>query len=350
MLNSYQKISRCIFILTLLIVFIFPARLLFAQTLRVCATVPELGSLFREVGGEQVSVTVFVKGTEDAHFVEAKPSFIKALSECDVYGQIGMELEVGWAPVLLREARNANVLPGGRGYLDASDVITPLEAPTAPVDRSMGDVHPFGNPHFLLDPLNGLKVAALIRDRLSDLRADSAPYFSERYNQFRQRLGIALVGEPLAKKYEFEKLALLFVRGKLIDFLKSQGEETQLGGWFAALAPYRNVRVVIDHNLWPYFIERFGLRLAGTLEPKPGVPPTTAHLQEVINLMRTDGIKIVLATAYYDPRYAEFVSDNTGAKVVNMAHQAGARPGTEDYLAMMDYNVRRLAAALDSGA
>jgi ABC-type Zn uptake system ZnuABC Zn-binding protein ZnuA len=261
-----------------------------------------------------------------------------------------MELEVGWAPVLLREARNAKVLPGAPGHIIASSVISPLEVPTVAVDRSMGDVHPFGNPHFLLDPLNGLKVAALIRDRLSDLRADSAPYFSERYDQFRQRLGVALVGESLAKKYEFEKLALLFARGKLIDFLKSQGEETQLGGWFAALAPYPNAEVVVDHNLWPYFIERFGLRLAGTLEPKPGVPPTTAHLQEVISLMKTDGIKVVLATAYYDPRYAEFVSENTGAKVVNMAHQAGARPGTEDYLVMMDYNVRLLAAALGSGA
>lgn len=349
MCKSYKKISRCVFNIILLVACIFSARPLFAQPLRVCATVPELGSLFREVGGEQISVSVFAKGTEDAHFVEAKPSFIKALSGCDVYGQIGMELEVGWAPVLLREARNANVLPGGRGHVNAADVITPLEAPTTPVDRSMGDVHPFGNPHFLLDPLNGLKVAALIRDRLSDLRADSAPYFSTHYEQFRQRLGVALVGEPLAKKYEFEKLALLFARGKLLDFLQSQGEETQLGGWLAALAPYHDTKVVVDHNLWPYFIERFGLRLAGTLEPKPGVPPTTAHLQTVISLIKTEKIKVVLATAYYDRRYAEFVSDNTGAKVVNMAHQAGARPGTDEYLAMMDYNVRQLATALGNG-
>ena len=350
MLKSYQKTSQGIFILTLLAVFIFPARPLPAQPLRVCATVPELGSLFREIGGDQVMVTVFAKGTEDAHFVEAKPSFIKALNACDVYGQIGLELEVGWAPVLLREARNAKVLTGAAGYLNAADVITPLDAPTAPVDRSMGDVHPFGNPHFLLDPLNGLKVAAFIRDRLREIRSDVAPYFSDRYDQFRQRLGNALVGNFLAQKYEFEKLALLFARGKLNEFLQSQGEASHLGGWLAAMAPYHNVKVIVDHNLWPYFLERFGLQLAGTLEPKPGIPPTTAHLQKVIDIIKTNDIKVVLTTAYYDPRYAEFVSENTGATVVNMAHQAGARPGTDEYIAWMDYNIRQLTVALGHDA
>ena len=349
MLKNLQRTYVSILIFFLLIVFgcSISAR---ADPLRVCATVPELGSLFREIGGEQVSVTVFAKGTEDAHFVEAKPSFIKALSECDVYGQVGMDLEIGWAPVLLREARNDKVLPGSTGYIDASTVITPLEVPSTPVDRSMGDVHPFGNPHFLLDPLNGLKVAALLRDRLSAIRSDAAPYFSDRYNQFRQRLGVAMVGETLTKKYDFEKLALLFERGKLVDFLKSQGEDAQLGGWFAALHPYHSAKVVIDHNMWPYFAKRFGLQIAGALEPKPGIPPTTAHLNEVITSMKTNGIKVVLAAAYYDPRYAQFVSENTGAKVVNMAHQAGARPGTEEYIAWLDYNVRQLTAALGNSA
>jgi ABC-type Zn uptake system ZnuABC Zn-binding protein ZnuA len=118
-------------------------------------------SLVREVGGDRVSVTYFAKGTEDPHFVEAKPSFIKALSQCDLYVQTGMDLEIGWAPVLLQNARNGAVLPGAPGYLDASKVISPLEIPTGPTDRSMGDVHPLGNPHYLLDPLNGPKVARL---------------------------------------------------------------------------------------------------------------------------------------------------------------------------------------------
>lgn len=320
----------------------------YAQTLRVCATVPELGSLARDIGGEHVAVTVFAKGTEDPHFVEAKPSFIKTLSQCEVYIQVGMELEIGWAPVLLREARNGDVLPGGRGYIDASTVIAPLEVPTTPVDRSMGDVHPFGNPHFLLDPLSGLQVARLIRDKLSDLQPASSQYFAGRYDAFRQRLGTAMVGEALAKKYDFEKLALLFERGKLDAFLNSQGEAALLGGWLAQLRPYYGAKVVGDHNEWPYFAERFGLQVVGFLEPKPGIPPTTAHLNELVNEMKATDVKAVLASAYYDPRYAQFVSENTGAKVASMANQAGARPGTDDYIAMVDYNMQQLVAALGS--
>ena len=175
-------------------------------------------------------MTVFAKGTEDAHFIEAKPSFIKTLSEADLFVEIGMELEMGWAPVLQQNARNAKVLPGASGFLDASTVITPLDVPSGPVDRAMGDVHPAGNPHYLLDPINGLRVARLIRDKLIELRPERREYFDGRYANFRQRLGAALVGDALAKKYDVEKLALLFEAGKLSDFLKAQGEEPLLRG------------------------------------------------------------------------------------------------------------------------
>jgi ABC-type Zn uptake system ZnuABC Zn-binding protein ZnuA len=316
------------------------------QPLQICATVPELGSLVREIGGEQVAVTVFAKGTEDPHFIVPKPSFIKALNQCDAYAQSGFEVEVGWASVLMNNARNRAVLPGGQGYIDASVVITPLGAPTATVDRSMGDVHALGNPHFLLSPLNGLRVARLLRDRLSALRLESGPYFSERYDDFRQRLGIALVGEALYNKYDFEKLAILAERGRLNQFLSGQGEESLLGGWFGMLQPYYGAKVVADHKMWPYFAQLFGLTILEHLEPLPGIPPTTNHLQTVIELMRANKVKAVLASAYYDPRYAEFVAENTGAAVVNMAHQGDARPGTETYLDLIDYNVKQLSAAL----
>jgi zinc/manganese transport system substrate-binding protein len=317
-----------------------------ARPLRVAATIPDLGDLVREIGGDQVAVTVFAKGTEDPHFVEAKPSFIRVLSEADLFVEGGLEGEMGWAPVLLQNARNANVLPGARGFLDASTVITPLDVPTGPVDRSMGDVHPAGNPHYLVDPINGLRVARLIRDKLIELRAERQQYFEERYASFRQRLGGALVGEALAKKYDVEKLAVLFEAGKLGDFLRSQGEESLLGGWFALMLPYRGAKVVSDHNTWPYFARRFGLSVIGFLEPKPGLPPTTRHLNELIESMRGQGVKVILANPYFDPRFAQFVAERTGAQVVSMAHQVGARPGTNDYISMVDYDVRQLAGAL----
>jgi len=317
-----------------------------ARPLQVAVTVPELGSLVREIGGDQVAVTVFAKGTEDAHFVEAKPSFIKTLSEADLFIQMGMELELGWAPLLQQNARNAKVLRGASGFLDTSSVITPLEVPSGPVDRAMGDVHPAGNPHYLLDPMNGLRVARLIRDKLIDLRPERQKAFDDRYANFRQSLGTALVGEALAKKYDVEKLALLFEAGKLGDFLKSQGEESLLGGWFGLMMPYRGAKAVSDHNLWPYFARRFGISVIGFLEPKPGLPPTTKHLNELIENMRAQGAKVILANPYFDPRFAQFVAERTGAQVVSIAHMVGARPGTNDYISMVDYDVRQLAAAL----
>ena len=317
-----------------------------AQPLKVCATVPELGSLVQEVGGEQTTLTVFAKGTENPHFVVPKPSFIKALSTCDVYIQVGLDLEVGWAPPLLQNARNGAILPGSQGYIDASSAIAPLEVPSTPVDRSMGDVHPFGNPHYLLDPINGLRVARLLQDRLSALRPVSAPYFAERYADFRRRLGVALVGEALTDAYDFEKLAVLARHGRLETFLKSQGQEALLGGWLGSLRPHAGSKLVGDHNAWVYFAEFFGFDIVAYLESLPGILPTTKRMGVVIELMKTNRVKVFLEAAYYDPRYAQFVSENSGATIVPMAEQANSRPGTAHYLDMLDYNVKQLAAAL----
>jgi len=350
MVRTSQSTSRLLASGCLLISLLLAGPIAYAQeatrSIQVCATVSDLGSLVREVGGDRVSVTVFVKGTEDPHFVEAKPSFIKALSQCDLYIQTGMDSEIGWAPVLLQNARNGAVLPGAPGYLDASKVITPLEIPTGPTDRSMGDVHPLGNPHYLVDPLNGLKVARLIRDKLIELRPDHKAYFDNRYASFSKRLGAALVGEKLARKYDVEKLALLFERGRLGAFLKQQGEEALLGGWLGLMLPYYGAKSVDDHNIWPYFTRRFGIQLIGHMEPKPGIPPTTSHLRALVERMRAEGVRLVLAAAYYDPRHARFISEHTGARVVNLANQVGAREGADDYLRMFDYNIRQLTAAL----
>ena len=327
-----------------------PAAFLQAQgggaPLRVVATVPELGSLVREVGGDQVTVTMLAKGTEDPHFVDAKPSFVKVLSQADVFVQVGMELEVGWAPTLLQQANNARVLPGAPGFIDAATVITPLDVPSGPVDRSMGDVHPFGNPHYLLAPIQGLTVARLLRDRLSAIRSAQKPYFEEHYAAFSQRLGAALLGETLARKYDVEKLALLAEHGRLQDFLHSQGEATLLGGWLGRLAAYAGVKAVSDHSEWSYFAQLFRIQVIGFLEPKPGVPPTTAHLHVLVQTMRDQNVRLILASAYYDPRHARFLAQNTGAKIAEMANQGGARPGTEDYLRMVDYNVNQIVTAL----
>ena len=182
----------------------------------VCCSVPDLADLTQEVGGNVVSAMAFAKGTEDPHFVEAKPSFVKALHQANLLVLLGLGMEDGWSPVLLQGARNSAVLPGGAGYLSAATAIRPLDVPTGVVDRSMGDVHAGGNPHYLLDPICGLQVARLIRDKLSELRPDRRQFFDERYLGLGRRMGQYLVGEQLAEKYkvdDYPKLALLFEPG-----------------------------------------------------------------------------------------------------------------------------------------
>lgn len=264
-----------------------------------------------------------------------------------MFVQVGMELETGYAPVLIKGANNARILPGAKGWVEVAEVITPLEVPTGTVDRSMGDVHPFGNPHFLLDPLDGLKVARLLAERLSALRPGKKAYFDENLAAFQKKIGVLLVGEKLAAKYDFEKLALLYERGGLGAFLKEQGEEKLLGGWLGQLLPHYGAKAVGDHNLWPYFAQRFGIRLVGYLEPKPGVQPSTKYLAEMVNTMKAENVTLLLRSPYFDEKHSRFVADKSGAKVVVMAHQVGCVEGANDYLAMVQYNVLRLAAALE---
>ncbi len=323
------------------------------EPLNIVATVPDLGELSRAVGGDKVQVTVLAKPTEDPHFVDPRPSFVKALNQADLYIQLGLDMEAGWAPSLLKNARNPDVLPGRRGYLDTSVAVSPMEVPLVPVDRSFGDVHSLGNPHYLTDPIEGLRVARLIRDRLVELRPTEAAYFEQRYADFAERLARALVGSELAKRYGVEgveKLARLQERGKLRPFLERQGELELLDGWLGDISPHYGVLGVADHNMWPYFARRFGIRIVGYLEPKPGIPPSTKHLRGVIEMMKAKDVNIVLASVYYDPRHSRFVSENTGAMVLQMANQAGAREGTEGYLEMVDYNVRQVVEAFRNGS
>lgn len=210
----------------------------------------------------------------------------------------------------------------------------------------MGDVHAAGNPHYLLDPMQGLKVARYIRDILSTLRPAHKAAFAERYTTFHARLAAALVGKPLAAKYDVEKLVRLADYGKLQAFLHSQGEASLLGGWLGHMQPFRGTHVVADHNQWRYFAQRFTLTISGFMEPKPGLPPTTRHLRKLIQSMRAQQVRLILLGPYFDPRHARFLAQHTDAQIVNMAHQVGARPEAENYMRTIDYNVQQLRQVL----
>jgi ABC-type Zn uptake system ZnuABC Zn-binding protein ZnuA len=155
-----------------------------------------------------------------------------------------------------------------------------------------------------------------------------------------------MAGPALASKYDPPELARQLERGTLEAFLRERNETDSLGGWLGAMRPFRGTAVVSDHNIWPYFAARFGLDVLGFLEPKPGLPPTTRHLSGLIETMKARGVKVIMTVPYFDPRHAQFVARNTGSVIVSLAHQTGARPGTDDYLALIDYDIRRLAEAL----
>ncbi|MEO6596226.1 MAG: metal ABC transporter substrate-binding protein [Planctomycetota bacterium] len=318
-----------------------------AQHLVACTT-PDLAALSRAVGGDSVRVTSLARGTDDPHFVESRPSMVRIVNRTEVLVETGRELEIGWLPVLVGNARNPAVLAGGPGRIDASAAVRALEVPTGLVDRSYGDVHAGGSPHYLLDPLCGLQVAALLRDRFATLWPAERGVFAANFSKFREDMAIAMVGKDMAALYEndAEKLGLLFGAGTLSDVLRAQGDLARLGGWFAAMSPLRGKQFVADHDLWPYFAERFGLRVAGFFEPKPGVAPTTAHLEALVQRMRTGGITAILSAPYFAPQHAALVARATGARIAAMVHQPGAVPGTEHYIAFVDYNVRAVVDAL----
>jgi ABC-type Zn uptake system ZnuABC Zn-binding protein ZnuA len=313
--------------------------------LRVVASVPDLGSIVESVGGDAVDVTVLTRGPQDPHYLEPRPSFIRTLHGADLFVQVGMDLEIGWAPVLLQSARNPKIRPGGAGHLDASVGIRPLQVPAPGADRSQGDLHPYGNPHYLTDPLNGLRVSSRIRDKLIELDPEHTEAYRERQQAFARDLMERLVGPGLAARHEPAELASRIEAGGLDELLAAEGEPA-LGGWLGTLRGFAGTRAVEEHQFWIYLANRFGLVLITTLEPFPGITPTTRHLQGVVETMKTEQVPVVLSTAYFDPRHARWVAERSGARVVPLAHQAGARAGTEGYLDTIGYNVDQLAQAL----
>jgi zinc/manganese transport system substrate-binding protein len=285
-----------------------------AEKLQVVATLPDLADIAGQVGGTRVDVGSIAVGFQDPHYVDPKPSFVVKLNRADIFVQVGLDLEIGWVPPLLNQSRNPRIQPGGPGYLDASQGIEILQRPTRQLSRAEGDIHIYGNPHYWMDPLNGKIIAAHLAEVFAKLRPEWAAEFLGRSREFAAR----------------------------IDHANQR--------WQAQLAPYRGVKVVAYHNSWPYFERRFGIVIAGFVEPKPGIPPTPNDLLRAINLIRVEGIKVIMHSVYYDEKPARFIAEKTAARVVTLATSVGGAEGANDYLKLFDYNVGLLVEAFQGGA
>ncbi len=281
--------------------------------LNVVATTPDLGAIARAIGGDHVALTVLAQPTEDPHFVDAKPSFIVKLNRADVLIEGGAELETGWLPALLDQSRNPRIAAGAPGRVAAAQGVQLLEVPST-LDRSRGDIHAAGNPHYLMDPDNAKVVAKHIAETFSSLDEKSAVAYRANLDQF-----VAAID---ARLHEWEK----------------------------QLAPFKGQQLVAYHNSWLYFGGRFGLKIDLFLEPKPGVPPTPTHLAEVILKMKTDKVHVILVDPYLNRHTAETVAGKTGATVVDVSQFPGGVKGTEGgYVPLMDYLVKSVARALGEG-
>ena len=277
--------------------------------IKVVATLPDFASLAREIGGDKIEVSAMAKATEDPHFVDARPSFVVQLRDADVLIDGGAELELGWLPPLLQNARNPKLEIGKPGRVQASQGVRLMNVP-ANVTRAAGDVHALGNPHFMTDPIIAKTVALHIAQSFAAVDAPNAGFY-----------------DANCKKFEAT------INAKLQE-------------WGAAMLPFKGQSVVAYHDSWVYFAHRFGLNIDVFLEPKPGIPPSPSHLAEVIEKIKAQKIKAIIVEPFHDRKIAEKVASSTGAKVVDFAQYPGALPGTDSYAKLIDTLVSRLAAAL----
>jgi len=295
-------------ILLILSVF-FACALKSEAKLNVVATLPDFGSLAREIGGDKIDIVVLAKATEDPHFVDARPSFVVSMRNADVLIDGGAELEIGWLPPLLQNARNPKIEIGKPGRVQASAGVRLMNVPTN-VTRAAGDVHALGNPHFMTDPIIAKAVAQHIAQSFSAVDPANAASYDANYKKFEAAIN------------------------------------AKLQEWGAAMLPFKGQNVVAYHDSWVYFAHRFGVNIDIFLEPKPGIPPSPSHLTEVIARMKAQKIKAIIVEPFHDRRIAEKAASATGAKVVEFSQFPGALRGTDSYVKLIDTLVSRLTTSL----
>jgi zinc/manganese transport system substrate-binding protein len=277
--------------------------------LSVVATLPDFGSLAHEIGGDKVDIVVLGKPNDDPHFVETRPNFVVSLRNADVLIDGGAEVELGWLPSLLQNARNPKIEVGKPGRVQASRGIRLINVPTS-VTRAAGDMDALGNPHFTVDPVIARAIAQHIAKSFATLDAPNARFYDANYKKFEATIN------------------------------------AKLKGWGAIMQTFQDQHVVAYHDSWPYFGHRFGVKIDVFLEPKPGIPPSPSHLTDVIQKMKENHIKAIMVEPYQDRRIAEKIARSTEAKVIDVSQFPGGIPGTSDYVTLIDQLVKRLADAM----
>lgn len=280
-----------------------------AAALSVFACEPEWAALVQELGGDKVKVTSATTALQDVHHVEARPSLIARARNADLVVCTGAELEIGWLPLLLSQSGNRQIQPGQTGYIEAAGAVTKIEVPQL-LDRSQGDVHPAGNPHIHLDPQNIAKVGDALTARLLQLDPSNAEVY----------------------------------KARAMAFQKKWQESTQK--WEAKASSLKGIAVVVYHKDLSYLLRWLGMRELASLEPKPGVPPTTGHLSELLAKLQREPAKMILRSAYADPKAAAWLSERAKLPTVTLPYTVGGNAQATDLFGLFDDSIERLLAAV----
>ena len=280
-------------------------------TLNVVASLPEYGALAKEVGGNEVTVTSLARGTEDVHFINPKPSYIRILNQADVLIENGAGMEAGWLSPLIEASRNPKLVLSfdSPTRIMVAQFVDMLGIPTGRVDRSMGDVHLLGNPHFHLSPTNAVSIAEGLKEKFCVLRPDSCSTFAHNFNTFKQRV------------------------------------QAKIAAWREQMKPLRGANVVEYHQTFAYLADSFQFSLVDELEPKPGIPPSAGHIRKLVPRMKAMNVTLILIEPFHERKTPTFVAQQTGAKVVMIPSTVGGAPGMDDYISLIDTIVSRLIQA-----
>ncbi len=319
-----------------------------AAKLRVVTTLPDYAFLAQEIGGDRVSVSAIVHGDQDAHFIRPKPSFVNMVREADVLIDTGLDLET-WVPMVIDKSGNTRVRSGQPGYVAAAQGMNLLEKPKV-MSRIEGGLHVYGNPHVTTSPINMRVAARNIAAGLIKNDPAGKAIYEGNLRAIEQRLDEGLFGKQLVELLGGKTLCDLAEKGRLISFLEGREYKGKplidyLGGWMRQLMPMRGRAIVTYHKNWVYFVNLFGLEEAGTVEPKPGIPPSAKHVADLVQLMRDRNIRVILAANYFDNKQVRGVASRVDATPVIVPLYVGGEPGVDDYFQLFDLWVGRLLAA-----
>lgn len=323
------------------------------ERLRVVASLPTYGAIAREVTGDLAEVRSIARGDEDPHFVNPRPSFARMIQEADLFISTGLDLEL-WVPGLLDRASNPRVIEGGPGHVVAYAGIELLDVPES-VSRTGGDIHVFGNPHIHTDPVNAILIARNIVAGLRRVDPEDAATYERNLGAFEDRVLRRLFGDPLVEMLGGDVLFSLARSHQFWKFAESQIYQGRplaelVGGWLAEAGSFRGSRVVCYHKNWAYFSARFQVDCAMYVEPKPGIPPSPGHVRDVIAFIRENRIPVVLAANYFSRGQVQRVAERTAAAAVIVPEHVEGAEGVDDYFALVDLWVDRLAAAFGGRA